>query len=249
MIYFEIKDNDSELVKHLKTEANYSIKLQEEKGEKIRREDVKNAAMGLLRLTQITENYTDLKAIVTKMNDFLRFGMFSPLTLAEGEFIYTKPGLATNRRNPYIHKDLISVYYDLAYKKVIGEYYDAKNNINYPKMADNMDYLIPLFTGGEQRVYIIKGTTLTNIYFDKAYLKNKAFVNGWFPKPAIEIPVIRYFIDDKYIDFCNYHHVSTHQLRTIFKLHVVQDNSEELEVFGVKFNIKKDALFSKGSTF
>lgn len=249
MIPFEIKDNDSELVKHLKTEANYSIKLQEEKGEKIRREDIKNAAMGLLRLTQITENYTDLKAIVNRMNDFLRFGMFSPLTLAEGEFIYEKQGLSINRRNPYVHKDLTSVYYDLAYRKIISEYYDAKNNINYPKMADNMDYLIPLFTGGEDRTYIIKGTTLTNIYFDKAYMRNVSFRNGWFPKPAIEIPVIRYFIDNYYIDFCNYNHVSTYQLRTAFKLHVVEDNNEELKVFGVKFNIKKDVLFSKGSTF
>ena len=249
MIPFEIKDNDSELVKHLKTEANYSIKLQEEKGEKIRREDIKNAAMGLLRLTQITENYTDLRAIVNRMNDFLRFGMFSPLTLTEGEFIYEKQGLSTNRRNPYVHKDLTSVYYDLAYRKIISEYYDAKNNINYPKMADNMDYLIPLFTGGEDRTYIIKGITLTNIYFDKAYMRNVSFRNGWFPKPAIEIPVIRYFIDNYYIDFCNYNHVSTYQLRTAFKLHVVEDNNEELKIFGVKFNIKKDVLFSKGSTF
>lgn len=249
MIPFEIKNNDSELVKHLKTEANYSIKLQEEKGEKIRREDIKNAAMGLLRLTQITENYTDLKAIVTKMNDFLRFGMFSPLTLAEGEFVYTKPGLATNRRNPYVHKDLTSVYYDLAYKKVIGEYYDARNNINYPKMADNMNYLIPFSTGGEHRIYIIKGTTLTNVYFDKAYMRDVSFKNGWFPKPAIEIPVIRYFIDNYYIDFCNYHHISVHQLYTTFKLHVVEDDNKELEIFGVKFNIKKDALFSKRGSF
>lgn len=249
MISFEINNNDSELIKHLKNEANYAIKLQEEKGESIKREDIKNAAMGLLRLTQITENYADLKAIVNRMNDFLRFGMFSPLTLVEGEFVYIKPGLATNRRNPYVHKDLISVFYELAYKKIIGEYYDAKNNINYPKMAEDVGELNPLFKGGEDRTYIIKGGILTNIYFDKAYLKDIAFVNGWFPKPAIEVPVIRYFIDGKYIDFCNYHHASTHQLRTMFKLHVVQDNNEELKPFGVKFNIKKDALFSKGSTF
>ena len=240
---------ESELVKHIKAEANYSMKLQEEKGESIRKDDVERAAMGLLRLTQFTENYTDLKAIVNRMNDFLRFGIFSPLTLAEGEFVYTKPGLATNRRNPYVHKDLTSVYYDLAYRKVIGEYYDAKNNINYPKMADNMEYLIPLFIGGEHRTYIIKGTTLTNIYFDKAYMKDVSFSNGWFPKPAIEIPIIRYFIDNYYVDFCNFHHAAVNKLRTSFKLHVVQDDNEELKTFGVKFNIKKDALFSKGSSF
>lgn len=240
---------ESELVKHIKSEANYSIKLQEEKGESIRKDDVERAAIGLLRLTEFTENYTDLRAIVNRMNDFLRFGIFSPLTLTEGEFVYTKPGLATNRRNPYVHRDLTSVYYDLAYRKIIGEYYDAKNNINYPKMADNMDYLTPFFTGGEQRVYIIKGATLTNIYFDKAYMKDISFSNGWFPKPAIEIPVIRYFIDNYYIDFCNFYHVSINKLRTSFKLHVVQDDNEELKTFGVTFNIKKDALFSKGSTF
>ena len=249
MIPFKIKNNDSELVKHIKAEANYSMKLQEEKGESIRQDDVERAAIGLLHLTEITEGYTDLKAIVNRMNDFLRFGMFSPLTLTEGEFVYVKPGLATNRRNPYVHKDLTSVYYDLAYRKVIGEYYDAKNNINYPKMADNMDYLIPLFTGEEDRTYIIKGTTLTNIYFDKAYMRDVSFSNGWFPKPAIEIPVIRYFMDNYYIDFCNFHHVSVNKLRTSFKLHVVQDDNEELKTFGVKFNIKKDALFSKGSAF
>ena len=73
---------ESELVKHIKSEANYSIKLQEEKGESIRKDDVERAAMGLLHLTKFTENYTDLRAIVNKMNDFLRFGIFSPLTIA-----------------------------------------------------------------------------------------------------------------------------------------------------------------------
>lgn len=240
---------ESELVRHIKAEANYSMKLQEEKGESIRKDDVERAAMGLLRLTQFTENYTDLRAIVNRMNDFLRFGIFSPLTLTEGEFFYEKPGLATNRRNPYVHKDLTSIYYELAYRKVIGEYYDAKNNINYPKMVDGMDYLIPFSTGGEQRVYIIKGLTLTNIYFDKAYMKDIHLANGWFPSPAINIPVIRYFIDNYYIDFCNFHHVSVNKLCTSFKLHVVQDDNEELKKFGIKFNINKNGLFSKGSTF
>lgn len=240
---------ESELVKHIKYEANYSMKLQEEKGENIKKDDVMNAAIGLLRLAQITENYADLRAIVNRMNDFLRFGIFSPLTLKEGEFVYTRPGLATNRRNPYVHKDLTSIYYELAYRKIIGEYYDAKNNLNYPKMTDNMDYLIPFSTGGEQRVYIIKGLTLTNIYFDKAYMRDIHLANGWFPKPPIDIPIIRYFIDNYYIDFCNFHHVSVNKLRTSFKLHVVQDDNEELKKFGVKFNISKDVLFSKRSTF
>lgn len=240
---------ESELVKHIKAEANYSMKLQEEKGESIRKDDVERAAMGLLRLTQFTENYTDLKAIVNRMNDFLRFGMFSPLTLAEGEFVYTKPGLATNRRNPYVYKDLISIFYTLAFKKELCEYYDARNNINYPKSAENMDFLTPLFTGGENRIYIIKGTTLTNIYFDKAYIKDFNLINGWFPRPSIEIQIIRYFIDNYYIDFCNFHAAAVNKLRTSYKLHVIEDNDESLKLFGVKTNIKKDALFSKGSTF
>lgn len=240
---------ESELVKHIKQEANYAMKMQEEKGENIRKDDVERAAMGLLHLTKFTENYTDLRAIINRMNDFLRFGIFSPLTLAEGEFIYKKPGLATNRRNPYVHKDLTSIFYELAYRKVIGEYYDARNNINYPKMADNMDYLIPFFTGGEERIYIIKGTTLTNIYFDRAYMKDFNLSNGWFPKPAVDIPIIRYFIDNYYIDFCNFHHAAVNKLRNAYKLRVIEDNNQELKIFGVKFNIKKDVLFSKGSTF
>lgn len=249
MILFEIKDTDSEFIKHLKTEANYAIQLQKEKGESIRQEDITCAVKGLETLAKYSENYTDIRAYLNRMIDFMRFGVFSPLTLNEGEFVYKKPGLAVNRRNPYVYKDLTSIFYELAYRKELCEYYDAKNNINYPKATDNMDYLIPLSTGGEQRIYIIKGTTLTNIYFDKAYMRDISLINGWFPKPAIEIPIIRYFIDNYYIDFCNFHAAAVNKLRTSYKLHVVEDNDETLKLFGIKTNIKKDALFSKGSTF
>lgn len=249
MILFEIKDFDSELIRRLKTEANYAIRLQEDKGESIRKNDIVCAVRGLEALIKYSENYTDLRAYINRMTDFIKFGMFAPLTLAEGEFIYKRPGLAINRRNPYVYKDLTSIFYELAYKNVICEYYDAEKNINYPKMADNLPELNPFFKGDRDRTYIIKGTTLTNIYFDKAYLRDISFVNGFFPKPAIEIPVIRYFIGNKYIDFCNFHAAAVNKLRTMFKLHVVEDDNQELENFGIKFNIKKDVLFSKGSTF
>lgn len=249
MILFEIKDTDSEFIRHLKTEANYSIQIQEEKGESIRQEDIACAVKGLETLAKYSENYTDLRAYLNRMTDFMRFGVFSPLTLSEGEFVYKQLGLAVNRRNPYVYKDLISIFYTLAFKKELCEYYDARNNINYPKSAENMDYLIPLFTGGENRIYIIKGNTLTNVYFDKAYLKDLSLVNGWFPRPSIEIQIIRYFIDNYYIDFCNFHAAAVNKLRTSYKLHVVEDNDESLKLFGVRTNIKKDVLFSKGSTF
>lgn len=249
MTLFEIKDSDSEFIRHLKTEANYSIQIQEEKGESVRKNDIVVAVKAIETLADYSENYTDLRAYINRMTDFIRFGAFSPLTLSEGEFIYKKPGLAVNRRNPYVYKDLTSIFYELAYRKVICEYYDAKNNINYPKMTNNMDYLIPFFTGDENRIYIIKGTTLTNIYFDKAYMRDVSLIDGWFPKPAIEIPIIRYFIDNYYIDFCNFHAAAVNKLRTSYKLHVVEDDNEELKIFGIKFNIKKDALFSQRSTF
>ena len=246
---FEIKDTDSEFIKHLKTEANYAMQFQEDRGESIRKDDIACAVTGLVALAKHSENYTDIKAYLNRMVEFMRYGVFSPLTLGEGEFIYKRPGLAINRRNHYVGKDLTSVFYELAYRKVICEYYDARNNINYPKVSKELDYLLPLSTGDLERTYIIKGTTLTNIYFDKAYVKDIAFMNGWLPKAAIEIPVIRYFIDNYYIDFCNFHHAALNKLRTLYKLHVVGDNDENLKTFGVKFNIKKDVLFSKGSTF
>lgn len=249
MILFEIDNNDSEFIRHLKTEANYAMQIEESKGESIRKNDIACAVKCLQTLAKYSENYTDIRAYLNKAVDFIRFGMFSPLTLSEGEFVYKKPGLAVNRRNPYICKDLTSVYYELAYRPIICEYYDAEKNINYPKMAEGLDYLIPFFKGDMPRVYIIKGTTLTNIYFDIAYLRDISFINGFFPKPAIEIPIIRYFIGDKYIDFCNFHAAAVNKLRTMFKLHVVEDTNEELKQFGIKFNIRKDALFSKGSTF
>lgn len=246
---FEIKDTDSEFIRHLKTEANYAIQIQKDKGESIRQNDIICAVKGLETLANFSEQYTDIRAYLNRMTDFMRFGVFSPLTLSEGEFIYKRPGLAINRRNPYVCKDLTSVFYELAYSKDLKEYYDAKNNINYPKMAENMNYLTPFFTGGEQRIYIIKGTTLTNIYFDRAYMRDISFINGWFPKPAIEIPIIRYFIENRYIDFCNFHEASVNKLRTSYKLRVVEDINEDIKLFGVKFNIKKYDLFSKRSTF
>lgn len=246
---FEIKDTDSEFIRHLKTEANYAIQIQKDKGESIRQNDIVCAVKGLETLANFSEQYTDIRAYLNRMTDFMRFGVFSPLTLSEGEFVYKRPGLAINRRNPYVCKDLISIFYTLAFKKELCEYYDARNNINYPKSAENMDFLIPLFTGGENRIYIIKGTTLTNIYFDKAYIKDFNLINGWFPRPSIEIQIIRYFIDNYYIDFCNFHAAAVNKLRTSYKLHVIEDNDESLKLFGVKFNIKKYDLFSKRSTF
>lgn len=249
MILFEIKDTDSEFIRHLKTEANIAIQIQEKRGESIRQDDIACAVKGLETLARYSENYTDLRAYLNRMTDFIRFGVFSPLTFSEGEFVYKQPGLAINRRIPYVYKDLTSIFYELAYKKIICEYYDAKNNINYPKAASNMDYLIPFYTGDTDRIYIIKGNILTNIYFDRAYMKDIYLINGWFPKPAIEIPVIRYFIENYYIDFCNFHSAAVNKLRTLFKLRVIEDDNKDLISFGIKFNIKKDGLFSKGSTF
>ena len=80
-------------------------------------------------------------------------------------------------------------------------------------------------------------------------MRDISLIDGWFPKPAIEIPIIRYFIDNYYIDFCNFHHAAVNKLRTSYKLHVVEDYDENLKTFGIKFNIKKDALFSQRSTF
>lgn len=244
---FEIKDTDSEFIRHLKTEANYAIQIQKDKGESIRQNDIVCAVKGLETLANFSEQYTDIKAYLNRMTDFMRFGVFSPLTLSEGEFVYKEPGLAVNRRNPYVFKDLTSIFYSLAYRKELCEYYDARNNINYPRATEGMNFLIPLFTGN--RIYIIKGTTLTNIYFDKAYMKDVNLSNGWFPKPAVEIPIIRYFVDNYYIDFCNFHAAAVNKLRSTYKLRVVEDTNEDLRKFGVNFNIKKDALFSKGSTF
>ena len=52
-----------------------------------------------------------------------------------------------------------------------------------------------------------------------------------------------------YIDFCNFHAAAVNKLRSTYKLRVIEDTNEDLRKFGVNFNIKKDALFSKGSTF
>ena len=109
MNLFEVKDSDSELIRHLKTEANYAMQLQEDKGESIRKNDIACAVKGLEALIECSENYTDIRAYINRMTDFIKFGMFAPLTLGEGEFVYKRPGLAINRRNPYVYKDLTCI--------------------------------------------------------------------------------------------------------------------------------------------
>ena len=250
MITFLINENDSELVKHIKNEANYAIQVREEQGESIRRNDIVAAANALLRLTDFSEDYPDLRAYVSSMTNFLRFGIFSPLTLKEGEFIYKRYGLAQNIRNPYVYKDLTSVFYSNAYTVEVEEYYDAKNDVNYQKETKGLDELKPFSTGDMPRVYFVKGSFYTKIYFDKAYLKDEQIKEGWYPKPAHVIKVLRCFVDDKYIDFCYYYDAKVNALLKDYNLHIEVDDNPELEQFGlVTSNITKDVLLSKRSSF
>jgi len=245
---FNIEENDSELVKHLKSEANQSITLQE--GGEITKKNIEIATNTLIHLAKYSQDdYKIMRTVLYRMNDFLQCGIFSPLTLKEGEFIYIRPGLAQNRRCPYIYKDTTSIFYELAYTPIITEYYDAFKNINYRISYTDLPEATPFFKGDLPRYYIIKGNIITNIYFDRAYLSNYCLNNGWFPRSPVKLDVLRIYYLGKYIDCVHYNNARTKALINFYKLRVAEDNDEGLVNFGVKFNIKKDALFSKGTTF
>lgn len=242
MDYFEINKNDSEDVVRLKSEANLAINLRKERGEDRKAEDIFYATQALEILYQYSGEYKDLYAYINCMHDYVKYGIFSPLTFTEGEFIFRKPGLSQNRRNPFVYKDLKSIYYSLAYYKKVVQYYDAKNNLTSFSLDKDKEKGIDSFTGDEKRLYLVKGGILTNIYFNKAYLKQKSVNEGWFPKASITIDVIRYIYEDKYIDYCIYNNPKVHSLFSFYDIELFEDDNQELMKFGTKFNIKKDGL-------
>lgn len=186
-----------------------------------------------------------LKSLVNNISKCLNTNILSPLTLNEGEFIYVKPGLSVNRRNPFIFMDLEGIYYEKGYSRVnvlcnnsfTGQTLQ-RENINIDSIEDYND---------DKRIYIIAGRYLTNIYFTKTYLR-KETVNKHNYTPSNTIPlnldIITNNDNSMYISCIRINNPSFRNLSSMYRLNIQEDRNPDLRQFGVIFNIKKDAVYS-----
>lgn len=173
--------------------------------------------------------------------------VLSPLTLKEGEFIYSKPGLSINRRNNNICMDLNGIFNKEGYKTdcIIG--YDSFTG----ETLDITD--LKPYKYNVSKVYLIAGKHITPVYFDRCYLKQKDIDKGnYVPSLPIVLPVsiIANSNTGEYIKTIRTNNPKLLLLTSMYNLRIEEDTDKNLENFNINFNYTKDAVYCKErSTF
>ena len=244
---FEIYEHESLFVKHLKTEANQAMEFYKANGDNKEVDCIQASARLLVNLAKYSEYYHDTNRVIKTMSKFIETGLFSPLTLKEGEFIYTKPGLSVNRRFQRIQQDITGIFDTEGYKITDIEYYDVINNIdtvdeyicNYDKEANDEP----------NRIYLSTGGVITDIYFNKCYIKKEDIAIGkYIPKNTFSANVCKVIVNKKYINVVMVKDQSFKRLNQSYALNFTRDNKEENIRFGITENIEIDGLRTERST-
>ena len=192
-------------------------------------------------------NTTTIKRLFSYSINALNTKILSPLTLKEGEFIYFKPGLSVNRRNDNICMDVNGIFNKEGYKTdcVVGYSSFTGETLD---IADLKPYKYNV-----SKIYLIVGKYITNIYFDRCYLKQKDIEKGnYVPQMPIILPVTIIANSDtgEYIKTIRKDNPKLLQLTSVYNLRVEEDTDKNLENFNINFNYKKDAVYcEERSTF
>ena len=221
-----------ELITHFENEFNY---IPED-----RNKDKQDLFLKLLNnVNEINPNINihGLKDIVYTFSKYLNSFIFVPLTLNEGEFVYTKPGEASNRRNQFVKMDTTGIYYSSAYRTGIVNMHNSFTGKTID-IANTQD-LLPL----NDRIYLVAGKFLTNVYFDKAYLWERTInSHSYTPNAPIPIKVDAMVYNNYYIMYIDILDNKFSTLKALYDLKFKRDDDKFLENFNVKFNIQINGI-------
>ena len=236
-----------DLIKHFEEELKYI-----ESGDKT----VGNLLINILNIcANYNSNFTDanIKLLLNKCINALNTNVLSPLTLNEGEFKYIQYGLSQNRRNPYIFMDIDGMFYDKAFVRngTIG--YDSFTGKTIEELLvsgfsiDELDINKYFNYYDDERIFIIAGSQITPIYFNKAYIKQKDINKNYYPPQSIvlNLDIILDTNNKKYINCIKSSNPSLLKLNSIYRLNIQEDGNKDLIKFGVNFKYNKNAVYNE----
>ena len=173
--------------------------------------------------------FADVLSGVTTLNNR---GVFSPLSLKEGEFIYKEKGLSVNRRREDIKMDTTGIFYENAYTISIDNAITVKDN----RLVDVDEHLKYSFITNDNRIYIAFGNKLSSYYY---------------PASPIHIKVNVLLADIDKLLFVFWDDFYVKKLREYYSLYPIKDieNIPTLIKFNIDINL--DYAFDKNqrSTF
>lgn len=224
-----------ELIKHYENEFTY---IPEDRNKD--KQDLFLKFLNSVKEINPDINMEGIKNIVSTFSKYLISFVFVPLTLKEGEFIHTKFGESTNRRNSFVRMDTTGIYYTLAYKVGVVSMHDSftGETVDITDTQDMTPYK-------KERIYLVAGKFLTNVYFDKAYLWEKTINSGnYTPNAPIPIKVDGMLYNHQYIKYIDILDNKFSTLKTLYDLKFKRDEDEDgyLENFNVKFNIQINGI-------
>lgn len=193
-------------------------------------------------------NNFDIIHIIGDAGKYCFNQVLSPLKLTMNEFTFYKKGLSINKRNKNVKWTLDGIYYDNAYVIDIDRYVDVYTG----KMITDKNIIESLTNYSENplKCYISIPGSITNIYFDKVYIKETSIKRqSFYPHPPMRINCNAIVCGNQYILVSPVHESKLKRVKSYYNIKYEQDSNTELEIFGVKFNVDKDELFSKGRTF
>lgn len=221
-----------ELIKHYENEFTY---IPEDRNKD--KQDLFLKFLNSVKEINPNINMEGIKNIVSTFSKYLISFVFVPLTLKEGEFIHTKFGESTNRRNSFIRMDTVGIFYTLAYRVGIVNMHSSFTG----KIIDiaNRQDTLPL----NNRIYLVAGKFLTNIYFDKAYLWERTInSHSYTPNAPIPIKVDAIVYNNYYIAYIDILDNKFSTLKALYDLKFKRDEDKFLENFNVKFNIQINGI-------
>jgi hypothetical protein len=228
------------LIEHFERELDY---LKDKSGDKTFAE----LFIKLLKLFNKEDNVSIIKKFLSFSINSINAKVLSPLTLKEGEFIYSKPGLSINRRNDNICMDTNGIFNKEGYKTncIIGYSSFTGETLD---ITDLKPYKYNV-----SKVYLIAGKYITPVYFDRCYLKQKDIDKGnYIPPMPIILPttIIANSNTGEYIKTIRKDNPKLLQLTSMYNLRVEEDIDKNLENFNINFNYTKNAVYcEERSTF
>lgn len=177
---------------------------------------------------------SDLTGLAQTYQRYLTSGVIFPLTLNEGEFIYTQPGLSINRRNKYVKWNTEGIYYENAYTATVLFAYDSFTG-NKQFLTENYTY----YNGDETRIYIKTGKYITNYYFDKCYLPQSVInSHNYTPGNSVRLSFYAYCYKNQYILFVELNDRKFDTLRKLYDVRIKKDEDEYLKYFNITNEIE-----------
>ena len=231
---------DNELIKHFEREYEYA------RASGIDQETLKKCLTFLQFIHNAFSSFPEatdknLSYLAETYKRFISSKVLFPLTLKEGEFLYTEPGLSTNRRNEAIKWNNEGIYYEDAYKATVNFAYDSFTG-KRTFMTENLIH----FNGDETKIYIRVGKYITNHYFNNCYLFPETIASHKYtPGSPIVLNMYAMTYKDKYILFVSSNDKKFLTLKNLYDVKIYTDDNPDLKYFNITDKITKDAIYKK----